>query len=200
MAQEKVWEDYFHEIYAMEEIDETAMENDYEHLCELESSPLNINTLNPEDLYLIPGINRDQIDDIIKYRDRYGEFRTIEELALIESIDRPLRLFLSNFIVAEPTVKRAEKFAKGEEQDFNGIRAAAMRPFLENFLDILHEKKSREEQLKLLQSICTKRHAGVFKYKHLSHSHTTCHTTEVVQVHRRQIQRLFQSLKNIINV
>ena len=54
MAQEKVWEDYFHEIYAMEEIDETAMENDYEHLCELESSPLNINTLNPEDLYLIP--------------------------------------------------------------------------------------------------------------------------------------------------
>jgi hypothetical protein len=78
MAQEKVWEDYFHEIYAMEEIDETSIENDYEHLCELESSPLNINTLNPEDLYLIPGINRDQIDDIIKYRDRYGEFRTIE--------------------------------------------------------------------------------------------------------------------------
>ena len=101
MAQEKVWEDYFHEIYAMEEIDETSLENDYEHLCELESSPLNINTLNPEDLYLIPGINRDQIDDIIKYRDRYGEIRTIEELALIESIDRPLRLFLSNFIVAD---------------------------------------------------------------------------------------------------
>ena len=105
IAQEKVWEEYLHEIYAMEEIDETSIENDYEHLCELESSPLNINTLNPEDLYLIPGINRDQIDDIIKYRDRYGEFRTIEELALIESIDRPLRLFLSNFIVAEPIVK-----------------------------------------------------------------------------------------------
>ena len=105
IAQEKAWEDYFHEIYAMEEIDETSMENDYEHLCELESSPLNINTLNPEDLYLIPGINRDQIDDIIKYRDRYGEFRTIEELALIESIDRPLRLFLCNFIIAEPRVK-----------------------------------------------------------------------------------------------
>ena len=89
----------------MDEIDETSMENDYEHLCELESSPLNINTLNPEDLYLIPGINRDQIDDIIKYRDRYGEFRTIEELALIESIDRPLRLFLCNFIIAEPRVR-----------------------------------------------------------------------------------------------
>ena len=105
IAQEKAWEEYFHEIYAMDEIDETSMENDYEHLCELESSPLNINTLNPEDLYLIPGINRDQIDDIIKYRDRYGEFRTIEELALIESIDRPLRLFLCNFIIAEPRVR-----------------------------------------------------------------------------------------------
>ena len=105
IAQEKVWEDYFHEIYAMEEIDEASIENDYEHLCELESSPLNINTLTPEDLYLIPGINRDQIDDIIKYRDRYGEFRTIEELALIESIDKPLRLFLCNFIVAEPRIK-----------------------------------------------------------------------------------------------
>jgi hypothetical protein len=105
IAQENAWEDYFHEIYAMEEIDEASIENDYEHLCELESSPLNINTLTPEDLYLIPGINRDQIDDIIKYRDRYGEFKTIEELALIESIDRPLRLFLCNFIVAEPIIK-----------------------------------------------------------------------------------------------
>lgn len=103
MAQEKAWEDYFHEIYALEEIDEESIENAYEHLCELESSPLNINTLNPEDLYLIPGLNRNQIDDIIKYRDKYGEFRTIEELALIESIDKSLRIFLCNFIFSEPT-------------------------------------------------------------------------------------------------
>lgn len=105
MAQEKSWEDYFYEIYAHEEIDETSIENDFEYLCELESTPLNINTLNPEDLYLIPGLNNEQIDDIIKYRDRYGEVRTIEELALIESIDRPLRLFLCNFIIATPKVK-----------------------------------------------------------------------------------------------
>lgn len=107
MAQEKAWEDYFHEIYALEEIDDESIENDYEHLCELESTPLNINTLNPEDLYLIPGLNRNQIDEIIKYRDRHGEFRTIEELALIESIDRPLRLFLCNFIIAAPIPKNA---------------------------------------------------------------------------------------------
>lgn len=107
MAQEKAWEDYFHEIYALEEIDDESIENDYEHLCELESTPLNINTLNPEDLYLIPGLNRNQIDEIIKYRDRHGEFRTIEELALIESIDRPLRLFLCNFIIAAPITKNA---------------------------------------------------------------------------------------------
>lgn len=105
MAQEKTWEEYFHEIYANEEIDETSIENDYEYLCELESSPLNINTLNPEDLYLIPGLNNDHIDDIIKYRDRYGEFKTIEELALIESIDRRLRLFLCNFLIAAPQKK-----------------------------------------------------------------------------------------------
>lgn len=107
MAQEKAWEDYFHEIYALEEIDDESIENDYEHLCELESTPLNINTLNPEDLYLIPGLNRNQIDEIIKYRDRHGEFRTIEELALIESIDRPLRLFLCNFIIAAPITQNA---------------------------------------------------------------------------------------------
>lgn len=107
MAQEKAWEDYFHEIYALEEIDDESIENDYEHLCELESTPLNINTLNPEDLYLIPGLNRNQIDEIIKYRDRHGEFRTIEELALIESIDRPLRLFLCNFIIAAPIPQNA---------------------------------------------------------------------------------------------
>lgn len=105
MAQEKSWEDYFHEIYSQEEIDETSIENDYEYLCELESAPLNINTLNPEDLYLIPGLNNDQIDGIIKYRDRYGEFRTIEELALIESIDRRLRIFLCNFLIVAPRNK-----------------------------------------------------------------------------------------------
>lgn len=105
IAQEKAWEEYFHEIYALEEIDETAIENDYNYLCELESSPLNINTLNYDDLYLIPGLNKDQVDDIIKYRDKYGELKTIEELALIESIDRPLRLFLCNFIIAAPKIK-----------------------------------------------------------------------------------------------
>lgn len=112
-AQSKEWNDYFYELYdvaGMADADDSyqssfteQMEEDYERLCELETAPLNINTATVEELEQIPGLSIDQIDKIIYYRDRYGEFKTLAELGLIESIDNRLRNFLCNFLVAEPT-------------------------------------------------------------------------------------------------
>lgn len=37
------WEDYFYDIYGLDDYDEAQMAEDYDRLCELETSPLNIN-------------------------------------------------------------------------------------------------------------------------------------------------------------
>lgn len=73
----------------------------FEHLCELEESPMNINTATFEDLCGIPGLSPEQISDILQFRDRYGEFQTVEELAMVESIDFAQRVFISHFVVAK---------------------------------------------------------------------------------------------------
>lgn len=99
------WEDYFYDINGIDEYDETTLEIAYEHLCELEESPLNINSATFDDFTQIPGLSMDQISDIIEYRDRYGEMITIEELSMVESIDYAMRLFLTNFFVAQPLAK-----------------------------------------------------------------------------------------------
>lgn len=96
------WEDYFMEAVDIEEYDETQLADIYEHLQELENQPLNINTATYEQLAQIPGLTIDQISDIMYYRDKYGALRTMEELSMIRSIERPMRLFLSCLFVAQP--------------------------------------------------------------------------------------------------
>lgn len=96
------WEDYFMEAVNIEEYDETQLADIYEYLQELEAQPLNINTATYEQFSKIPGLTLDQISDIMYYRDKYGSLRTMEELSMIRSIERPMRLFLSCLFVAEP--------------------------------------------------------------------------------------------------
>ena len=92
------WEQYLTEIYENEEEAAVSMEDAYEHLTVLAQQPLDINTVEANDLMQIPGLDQRQINDILKYRHRYGKLRSIEELTMIQSIDRRQRLYLSNFL------------------------------------------------------------------------------------------------------
>ena len=92
------WEQYLTEIYENEEEAAVSMEDAYEHLTALAQQPLDINTVEANDLMQIPGLDQRQINDILKYRHRYGKLRSIEELTMIQSIDRRQRLYLSNFL------------------------------------------------------------------------------------------------------
>ncbi|MBQ0074954.1 MAG: helix-hairpin-helix domain-containing protein [Prevotella sp.] len=84
-----------------------AMEQAYEHLTELQQHPLNINTVEVDELLLIPGVTIDIISDIIEYREKYGNMRSIDELNMIPSIDDALRQYLKNFLcVPSSTEKR----------------------------------------------------------------------------------------------
>lgn len=96
------WEEYLVRLIDAEEYSEESLSDVYDRLCGLEESPLNINTVSFDEIAQIPGLDVSRISEIIEYRDRYGEMKTIEELAMIPSIDRELRLFLSHFLVAGP--------------------------------------------------------------------------------------------------
>ena len=92
------WEETLTEIYENEEEDAVSMEDAYEHLTGLAQQPLDINTVEADDLMQIPKLDQNQINDILEYRQRYGKLRCIEELAMIKSIDRRQRLYLSSFL------------------------------------------------------------------------------------------------------
>ena len=105
------WEDYFYDIYGLDDYDETQMAEDYDRLCELETSPLNINDATLDQMMDIPGLTLDQAEQIFIYRDRYGGFLSIEELSMLPSIDARQRVFLSHFFQARP-VEKGEWYAK----------------------------------------------------------------------------------------
>ena len=77
-GQNNDWEQYLTQLYENEEEAVMSMEEAYEHLTELAQQPLNVNTVEVEDLMQIPGLDLNQIIDILEYRHRYGSLRSID--------------------------------------------------------------------------------------------------------------------------
>lgn len=129
------WEEFLYDINGVEEYDETALDMIYERLCELEENPRNINSVTVDELMEIPGLTMDQISDIIEYRDRYGELKTMEELSMVTSIDYRVRLFLSHFFVASPLDTspwyEKENLKRLLENGHGNITATLAAPFYE---------------------------------------------------------------------
>ena len=113
VADNDSWEQYLTQLYENDDEAVVSMEEAYEHLNELAQQPLDINVVTQEELMQIPGLDQNQINDILLYRHRYGKMRSIEELAMIESIDLNLRNYLECFLVAED--EAAKPWYKGEQ-------------------------------------------------------------------------------------
>jgi len=112
VADNDSWEQYLTALYENDEGAVVSMEEAYEHLNELAQQPLDVNVATQEDLMQIPGLDQNQINDILEYIHRYGRMRSIEELAMIESIDLNLRNYLEYFLVAEDEAAKPW-YAKG---------------------------------------------------------------------------------------
>lgn len=98
-AETPSWQVYLASLYGEDEMQMQAMEEAYEVLTDLEQQPLNVNTAEVEQLLQIPGLTIDQVSDIIQYREKYGEMKSIDELSMIPSIDNNLRRFISHFLI-----------------------------------------------------------------------------------------------------
>lgn len=122
MAQDyRAWEEYYQELASCDDGTGTLNESDYEQLCDMESHPLNINTITREELEALPFLTERQIEDICEYVSLHGPVRTLKELLFIESLDRIRRQLLACFIFVgeepphrKPTIGERLKMARSE--------------------------------------------------------------------------------------
>lgn len=62
---------------------------------------INLNTANPDDLASLPGIGPVKAQSIIDFRDKYGDFQSIEELLYITGIGESLLTEIADLIYIE---------------------------------------------------------------------------------------------------
>lgn len=127
------WQQYFEQIADYDDIEDNNMEDMYERLCELEASPINLNTATADDLKQLSFLNSTQIEELTEYLDRYRPLQSMGELSMLQTLD-PVRLNMLQcfvFIGNEkkdkqfPDVKDILKYGKHE------LVATASIPFYE---------------------------------------------------------------------
>lgn len=103
------WQQYFEQLADYDDIEDNNMENLYERLCELETSPINLNTATDDDLKQLSFLSSTQIEELTEYLDRYSPLQSLGELSMIQSLD-PVRLQLLRHFVYIGEEKKAEQF------------------------------------------------------------------------------------------
>lgn len=115
------WEPYLESLIAADEDNALSWQDTYEILTEMEDHPLDINTIQREDLERFPFLSEQQISDICEYVDRYGPVRSMAELMMIESLDAPHRQLLQCFLYigaqrtsSFPSLRNIAKYGRQE--------------------------------------------------------------------------------------
>jgi hypothetical protein len=78
----------------------------FENLSLLVRQPINLNKAKEEDFMLLPFLSPVQINDILNYRNNYGDFLQLEELQSVRSLDIQTIKFLLPFVTVKDGVFR----------------------------------------------------------------------------------------------
>ena len=95
------WESLLNQVVGIDEAEDADWADNYETLNYLAEHPMDINTASTDDLLRLPFLTASQVEDIDAYRYRHGALRSLGELAMIESIDAPLRKLMSCFLYVD---------------------------------------------------------------------------------------------------
>lgn len=87
------WQQYFDQLNDIDDMESSNLEELYDQMCELEDSPVNLNSASADDIKRLMFLNAAQAEELTEYIDRHRPLRSIGELAMIKSID-PIRLQL----------------------------------------------------------------------------------------------------------
>ncbi len=69
-----------------------------EQLFELYGNPMNVNEATKEDLSMLPFLNEEQVEEILKYREKNGRMESLGELMFVKSLGRKEREMLRLFV------------------------------------------------------------------------------------------------------
>ncbi|MBQ3699837.1 MAG: helix-hairpin-helix domain-containing protein [Prevotella sp.] len=101
------WEALFREWMTAEDVD--YGEETFELLSALAESKLNLNQVTREELEQLPFLSAQQIEDLMAYTDRYKPLRTLNELLMVESLDRDTRRLLKCFVCCDPIAAPSDR-------------------------------------------------------------------------------------------
>ncbi|MBQ8064787.1 MAG: helix-hairpin-helix domain-containing protein [Prevotella sp.] len=109
---EPTWQQVYEEMMDLNAgEDETDDSDCYDLLEQLADHPLNLNTASREELEQLPFLSRQQVMDIVEYRDRYHGFSSLGELRMIASLNFQQVRLLPFFVVAAQA-EQQEHFPK----------------------------------------------------------------------------------------
>ena len=101
-AQNDNWREYVIQLAEEEDANAAAIENMYEELLNLESSPLNLNTVTKDELESIPLLSTEQIDLIIDFLKFNRPVMTVYELRNVRNLNyRTIQLIIPFFYVGD---------------------------------------------------------------------------------------------------
>lgn len=116
------WQGFFEQLTDYDDIDNGNLEELYDIMCELESSPIDLNSATDDDIQRLTFLNDEQREQLTEYLDRYRPLRSMGEIAMISSMD-PLRMqLMRNFTyISEenrersfPSINDILKYGKNE--------------------------------------------------------------------------------------
>ena len=102
------WDELLEELYATNDENRDAREDDYDVLADLAAHPLNLNTASREELARIPFLTAEQIEDLQAYVYQYHGMQSLGELAMIESLDALRRQLLPYFVYVSPVEEQCK--------------------------------------------------------------------------------------------
>ncbi len=87
-------------------------EEQYEILAQWYAHPINLNQATAEDLQQLYVLSERQIDNLLRQRELYGDFMTLNELLYIPAWDQATIFKILPFVVAEPKPDRAPTWSE----------------------------------------------------------------------------------------
>ena len=81
------WQGFFEQLTDYDDIDNGNLEELYDIMCELESSPIDLNSATDDDIQRLTFLNDEQREQLTEYLDRYRPLRSMGEIAMISSMD-----------------------------------------------------------------------------------------------------------------
>lgn len=115
--EEYFWIDIVEKIYNNSDNNDIEADKVIDELKDILLSPVNINKTEYKDLEKLLFLNSSQINSILKYRDRYGEFQTIYELYYIPKITEDIVNAIIPFIYIGNSPSVVKNFKKRTKQE-----------------------------------------------------------------------------------